>query len=123
MLLDLKRIFGAYDAPVTHQLSLDLSEADFPGYTVPEPVSAHVTATLCGRGCAPFSHPTGLQRARGGSERSGRGAFLHAGRPAGSGRAGLYRDRAGGALRFALQRKLCRALPRLRQSKTVLLQA
>ncbi len=49
MLLDLKRIFGAYDAPVTHQLSLDLSEADFPGYTVPEPVSAHVTATLCGR--------------------------------------------------------------------------
>ena len=49
MLLDLKRIFGAYDAPVTHRLSLDLSGADFPGYTVPEPAAAKITATLCGR--------------------------------------------------------------------------
>ncbi len=48
MLLDLKRIFGAYDAPVTAQLTFDLSGEDFPGYAVPEPVRASVTATLCG---------------------------------------------------------------------------
>lgn len=49
MLLDLKRIFGAYDAPVTCRLSLELSGEDFPGYTVLGPVSARITATLRGR--------------------------------------------------------------------------
>lgn len=49
MLLDLKRIFGAYDAPVTVRLTLDLSGEDFPGYSVEKPVAACVTATLRGR--------------------------------------------------------------------------
>ncbi len=35
MLLDIKKIFGTYDEPVTAALELDLSEEDFPGYTVP----------------------------------------------------------------------------------------
>lgn len=49
MLLDLKRIFGAYDAPVVRRLSLNLSDGDFPGYTVLDPVSLQLTATLRGR--------------------------------------------------------------------------
>lgn len=49
MLFDLKRIFGAYDAPVTVRRTLDLSEEDFPGYAVLEPVRLALTATLRGR--------------------------------------------------------------------------
>ena len=45
-----KSIFGTYDEPVTAALELDLSEEDFPGYTVPGTVEARVTATLRG-GC------------------------------------------------------------------------
>ena len=40
MLLDIKKIFGTYDEPVTAALELDLSEEDFPGYTVPGTVEA-----------------------------------------------------------------------------------
>ena len=32
MLLDIKKIFGTYDEPVTAALELDLSKEDFPGY-------------------------------------------------------------------------------------------
>ena len=49
MLLDIKKIFGTYDEPVTAALELDLSEEDFPGYTVPGTVEARITATLQGR--------------------------------------------------------------------------
>ena len=49
MLLDIKKIFGTYDEPVTTALELDLSEEDFPGYTVPGTVEARITATLQGR--------------------------------------------------------------------------
>ena len=49
MLLDIKRIFGTYDEPVTAELRTDLSGEDFPGYTVPDPVDIRVTATLQGR--------------------------------------------------------------------------
>lgn len=48
MLLDLKRMFSAYDAPVSRTLELDLSGEDFPGCTVPEPVHARVDAALRG---------------------------------------------------------------------------
>ena len=37
------------DRPVTTALELDLSEEDFPGYTVPGTVEARITATLQGR--------------------------------------------------------------------------
>lgn len=96
MLLDIKKIFGTYDEPVTAALELDLSEEDFPGYTVPGTVEARITATLQGRmleialditadvafACARCLEERtralpchkDILRARGGSERPGCGA-------------------------------------------------
>lgn len=48
MLLDLRKIFATYDAPVIRTLQLDLSGEDFPGYTVENPVAVEFTATLEG---------------------------------------------------------------------------
>ena len=48
MLLDIKKIFASYDAPVVRTQTLDLSGADFPGYTVKSPVGVRFTATLEG---------------------------------------------------------------------------
>ena len=84
MLLDIKKIFGTYDEPVTAALELDLSEEDFPGYTVPGTVEARITATLqgrmleialvSGRTYAAVPCRKDILRARGGSERPGCGA-------------------------------------------------
>ena len=49
MLLDIKKIFSAYDAPVKAVESVDLSGEDFPGYEVPDPVEAEFSLTLDGR--------------------------------------------------------------------------
>lgn len=49
MLLDIRRIFSNYDAPVRAHETLDLSGEDFPGYTVPDPVEVDFTAALEGR--------------------------------------------------------------------------
>ena len=73
MLLDIKKIFGTYDEPVTAALELDLSEEDFPGYTVPGTVEARITATLQGR-MLEIPCRKDILRARGGSERPGCGA-------------------------------------------------
>ena len=44
-----KRLFGTYDEPVHCRLELDLSEEDFPGYTVAGHVCRRrITATLHG---------------------------------------------------------------------------
>lgn len=48
MLLDIKRVFSTYDAPVHWEETVDCSAADFPGYTVDEPVHVGITATLNG---------------------------------------------------------------------------
>ena len=75
MLLDIKKIFGTYDEPVTAALELDLSEEDFPGYTVPGTVEARITATLQSGGTyAAVPCHKDILRARGGSERPGCGA-------------------------------------------------
>ena len=46
MLLDIRKIFSSYDAPIVHTLALDLSEESFRGYTVDEPVQGKLTAVL-----------------------------------------------------------------------------
>lgn len=48
MLLDIRKIFSAYDAPVQRSERVDLSGEDFPGYTVPQPFEMALTATLEG---------------------------------------------------------------------------
>ena len=48
MLLDIKRIFSTYDAPVRWEKTVDCSAEDFPGYAVDEPVHVGITATLSG---------------------------------------------------------------------------
>lgn len=46
MFLDFRRIFSCYDAPITREFQQDLSGENFPGYTVPQPVSVHFSAVL-----------------------------------------------------------------------------
>lgn len=48
MLLDLRKLFASYDAPITRTLTFDLSQEDFPGYTVKDSVQAAFTAVLEG---------------------------------------------------------------------------
>ena len=48
MLLDIRKIFNTYDAPVKHSLTVDLSKADFQGYTVPTPASVQAVLSLDG---------------------------------------------------------------------------
>lgn len=49
MVLDVRRIFSMYDGPVEQQFEADFSQADFPGYRVPEKVQVTVSAELSGR--------------------------------------------------------------------------
>lgn len=49
MLLDIKKIFGMYDEPVTAALESGFLRRRFPGYTVPGTAEARITATLQGR--------------------------------------------------------------------------
>lgn len=48
MLFDIKKLFSSYTEPVHRTLTLDLSDEDFPGYTVLPPVNASFTAQLEG---------------------------------------------------------------------------
>ena len=144
MLLDIKKIFGTYDEPVTAALELDLSEEDFPGYTVPGTVEARITATLQGRMleiALDITADVAFACARCLEERTRRfhviktycvreadlsdpmRSLAYARRQAGRKRACVHRACARSAHRAALQRRLCRAVPGLRQPKTMLLQA
>ena len=49
MLIDVKKLFDTYTEPVCVSVSADLSEDDFPGYSVPEPADVNVTLTMSGR--------------------------------------------------------------------------
>lgn len=46
MILDFRRIFSCYDAPITREYLQDLSGEDFPNYTVPKPVRVCFSAVL-----------------------------------------------------------------------------
>lgn len=46
MLIDVKKIFDTYTEPVSVSVSADLSEDDFPGYTVPEPADVQIAMVL-----------------------------------------------------------------------------
>lgn len=48
MLLDIRKLFASYDAPVVRKLNFDFTNEDFPGYTVENPVQAEFSATLEG---------------------------------------------------------------------------
>lgn len=48
MILDIRRIFSAYDGPVGREFEADFSQEDFPGYRVPDKVLVSVTAVLEG---------------------------------------------------------------------------
>ena len=49
MLLDIRKIFSAYDAPIKITESLNLSNEDFPGYEVLDPVDAEFLLVLEGK--------------------------------------------------------------------------
>lgn len=49
MLLDVRKIFSAYDAPIKITESLSLSNEDFPGYEVFDPVDAEFLFVLEGK--------------------------------------------------------------------------
>ena len=48
MLLDIKKIFSTYDAPVKVSEELDLSKEDFPGYEVPDSIHLELCLILHG---------------------------------------------------------------------------
>ncbi|WP_367925384.1 DUF177 domain-containing protein [uncultured Ruthenibacterium sp.] len=49
MLFDVKKIFNAYDAPIKVEEKIDLSQENFPGYEVRDPVRAIFEAELNGK--------------------------------------------------------------------------
>lgn len=48
MILDIRRLFSAYDEPVEREFEADFSQEDFPGYRVPGKVPVRVSAVLEG---------------------------------------------------------------------------
>lgn len=48
MLLDIRKIFNTYNKPVCHNITVDLSDEDFPGYSVSLPANVCVTLSLDG---------------------------------------------------------------------------
>lgn len=49
MLLDIRKIFSTYDAPIHRSHSVDLAGEDFPGYTLVGPAQIDITAVLQGK--------------------------------------------------------------------------